>query len=44
MIESRLGTVIQGQMDTYDPGVFFTKAFSERHTAQIRGAFSGITR
>ncbi|XP_022089822.1 E3 UFM1-protein ligase 1-like isoform X2 [Acanthaster planci] len=44
MIEARLGTVIQGQMDIYDPGVIFTKAFIERHTAQIRGAFSAVTR
>ncbi|XP_038048122.1 E3 UFM1-protein ligase 1-like isoform X2 [Patiria miniata] len=44
MIEARLGTIVQGQMDVYDQGVFFTQAFIDRHTAQIRGAFSAITK
>ncbi|XP_070550481.1 E3 UFM1-protein ligase 1-like [Ptychodera flava] len=44
VIEDRLGTIIQGQMDQYDRGVIFTEAFVARHTAQIRGVFSAITR
>ncbi|XP_033636032.1 E3 UFM1-protein ligase 1-like isoform X2 [Asterias rubens] len=44
MVETRLGTIIQGQMESFDQGVIFTKAFVERHTAQIRGVFSAITK
>ncbi|XP_061626558.1 E3 UFM1-protein ligase 1 [Phyllopteryx taeniolatus] len=40
----RLGKVIQGELDQYSRGVLFTPAFVARHTANIRGLFSAITR
>lgn len=40
----RLGKLIQGEMDQYNRGVIFTKAFVARHKARIRGLFSAITR
>uniref|UniRef100_A0AAY4BEJ7 E3 UFM1-protein ligase 1 n=1 Tax=Denticeps clupeoides TaxID=299321 RepID=A0AAY4BEJ7_9TELE len=43
-LSSRLGKVIQGQMDQYDRGVIFTEAFLSRHKARIRGLFSAVTR
>ncbi|KAH3737385.1 hypothetical protein DPMN_043977 [Dreissena polymorpha] len=41
---SRLGTIVKGQVDSYDKNVIFTDAFIARMRAQIRGAFSAITR
>ncbi|XP_072018738.1 E3 UFM1-protein ligase 1-like [Amphiura filiformis] len=43
-LESRLGTIIDGEMDQFDRGLIFTKAFVDRHTAKIRGVFSAITK
>uniref|UniRef100_A0A3Q2NZN6 E3 UFM1-protein ligase 1 n=1 Tax=Fundulus heteroclitus TaxID=8078 RepID=A0A3Q2NZN6_FUNHE len=40
----RLGKLIQGEMDQYNRGVIFTRAFVARHKARIRGLFSAITR
>ncbi|XP_014833745.1 PREDICTED: E3 UFM1-protein ligase 1 [Poecilia mexicana] len=40
----RLGKLIEGEMDQYNRGVIFTRAFVARHKARIRGLFSGITR
>ncbi|XP_054900371.1 E3 UFM1-protein ligase 1 isoform X2 [Poeciliopsis prolifica] len=40
----RLGKLIKGEMDQYNRGVIFTRAFVARHKARIRGLFSGITR
>ncbi|XP_057209113.1 E3 UFM1-protein ligase 1 isoform X2 [Triplophysa rosa] len=40
----RLGRIIQGQIDQYNRGVIFTKAFLSRHQARICGLFSAITR
>lgn len=41
---SRLGTIIKGQVDSYDKDVIFTDAFIARMRAQIRGAFSAVTK
>ncbi|XP_076872820.1 E3 UFM1-protein ligase 1 isoform X2 [Brachyhypopomus gauderio] len=41
---SRLGRVIQGQVDQFNKGIIFTQAFVSRHKARIRGLFSAITR
>uniref|UniRef100_A0A8C1CRG0 E3 UFM1-protein ligase 1 n=1 Tax=Cyprinus carpio carpio TaxID=630221 RepID=A0A8C1CRG0_CYPCA len=43
-LNSRLGRVIQGQIDQYNRGVIFTQAFLSRHKACICGLFSAITR
>ncbi|KAK9956318.1 hypothetical protein ABG768_014060 [Culter alburnus] len=43
-LNSRLGRVIQGQIDQYNRGVIFTQAFIARHKACICGLFSAITR
>lgn len=43
-LNSRLGRVIQGQIDPYNRGVIFTQAFLSRHKACICGLFSAITR
>lgn len=43
-LNSRLGSVIQGQIDQYNRGVIFTQAFLSRHKACICGLFSAITR
>ncbi|MEQ2168859.1 E3 UFM1-protein ligase 1, partial [Goodea atripinnis] len=40
----RLGKLIQGEMDQYNRGVIFTRAFVARHKARIRGLFSAVTR
>ncbi|XP_071819369.1 E3 UFM1-protein ligase 1-like isoform X2 [Apostichopus japonicus] len=43
-IESRIGRLINGEIDPYDRDVIFTQAFVERNTAKVRGVFSAITR
>eukprot|EP00040_Diaphanoeca_grandis_P030010 m.176742 g.176742 ORF g.176742 m.176742 type:complete len:750 (+) comp31855_c1_seq4:74-2323(+) len=43
-LESRMGTIIQGQLDHFDRGSIFTDAFVARQTATILGVFSAITR
>ncbi|KAL5009741.1 hypothetical protein ScPMuIL_012046 [Solemya velum] len=43
-VHERLGSVIKGQVDSYDNDVIFTEAFVARTRARIRGAFSAITR
>ncbi|KAA0708866.1 E3 UFM1-protein ligase 1 [Triplophysa tibetana] len=43
-LNKRLGRIIQGQIDQYNRGVIFTKAFLSRHQARICGLFSAITR
>ncbi|XP_053396896.1 E3 UFM1-protein ligase 1-like isoform X2 [Mercenaria mercenaria] len=43
-LHSRFGTIIKGQIDSYDRDVIFTDAFIQRMRAQIRGAFSAVTR
>ena len=40
-IKKRIGTVIQGRMDS---GMLYTNSYIERQEACIRGAFSGLTR
>lgn len=40
---SRLGTIIQGQQDKYDPHVFFTEGFLARNKARVRGLLTAIT-
>lgn len=44
IVVRRLGTVIQGQLDSNDSSVLFTEAFVARHRAHVRGVLSGITR
>ncbi|XP_060085103.1 E3 UFM1-protein ligase 1-like [Ylistrum balloti] len=43
-IHERMGRIIKGKVDTYDPDVIFTDAFITRMKSRIRGAFSAITR
>ncbi|XP_073672653.1 E3 UFM1-protein ligase 1 [Garra rufa] len=43
-LNSRLGRVIDGQIDQYNRGLIFTQAFLSRHKACICGLFSAITR
>ena len=43
-IHARVGSIIHGKVDSYDKDVIFTDAFVTRMRAQIRGAFSAITR
>ncbi|WAR06782.1 UFL1-like protein [Mya arenaria] len=43
-LHSRLGTIVKGQVDSYDKDVIFTDAFIARMRSQIRGAFSAVTR
>lgn len=43
-IHARVGSIINGKVDSYDRDVIFTDAFITRMKAQIRGAFSAITR
>nr|CAG4646077.1 EOG090X0267 [Macrothrix elegans] len=43
VVNSRLGTIIQGQQDQQDPHVFFTEGYLARNKARIRGALSAIT-
>ncbi|XP_033112791.1 E3 UFM1-protein ligase 1-like [Anneissia japonica] len=44
LVESELGRRINGQMDAYDRGVVFTSAFVAKHSSQICGVFSAVTR
>ncbi|XP_041352630.1 E3 UFM1-protein ligase 1-like [Gigantopelta aegis] len=44
VINNRLGTVIKGQIDSFDRDVVFTEAFVARMRAVIRGSFSAVTR
>ncbi|XP_071954728.1 E3 UFM1-protein ligase 1-like [Antedon mediterranea] len=44
LVERELGRRIDGQMDAYDRGVVFTAAFVARHSAQICGVFSAVTK
>ncbi|KAK3097920.1 hypothetical protein FSP39_014469 [Pinctada imbricata] len=43
-IHARVGRIVRGQVDSYDKNVIFTDSFLKRMKAQIRGAFSAITR
>lgn len=43
-LNTRLGKMIQGQIDQYNRGVIFTEGFLSRHKARICGLFSAITR
>jgi hypothetical protein len=43
-LHERVGQIILGHVDTYDRDVIFTDSFITRMKAQIRGAFSAITR
>jgi len=40
----RLGSIIHGQVDSFDQNVFYTRAFLSRHRARITGATRGVTR
>ena len=40
----RLGSTIHGQIDSFDPNVFYTRAFLSRHRARVTGATRGVTR
>ncbi|KAJ8315850.1 hypothetical protein KUTeg_008000 [Tegillarca granosa] len=42
-IHERVGTIIKGQVDSYDRDVIFTDSFISRMKAQIKGAFSAVT-
>ena len=44
LVETRLGTLIHGQLDQLERGVLFTDAFVARQMAYIRGVFSAITK
>ena len=44
VVETRLGTLIHGQLDQLERGVLFTDAFVARQMACIRGVFSAITK
>ncbi|KAK3742853.1 hypothetical protein QZH41_015373, partial [Actinostola sp. cb2023] len=44
VVESRLGSIIHGQLDQMDRNVLFTHAFVARQTARIRGVLTAITR
>ena len=43
-VKERLGTVIKGRIDNFDPDTIFTQAFVDKYKARIRGTFSGVTR
>ncbi|GIY39049.1 e3 UFM1-protein ligase 1 [Caerostris darwini] len=43
-LHERLGTIIQGQVDSNDSRTFFTDSYVAQHTAKIRGALSALTR
>ncbi|KAL3882423.1 hypothetical protein ACJMK2_028766 [Sinanodonta woodiana] len=43
-IHSRVGSIIIGQVDSYDKNVIFTGAYVTRMRAKIRGGFRAITR
>lgn len=40
----RLGSIIHGQVDSFDQNVFYTRAFLSRHRARVTGATRGVTR
>ncbi|GBL86155.1 E3 UFM1-protein ligase 1 [Araneus ventricosus] len=44
VLHERLGTIIQGQVDSNDSRTFFTDSYVAQHTARIRGALSALTR
>jgi hypothetical protein len=44
LIEERLGSVIDGQIDDTDRNIIFTEQFVNLHKAKIRGAFTAVTR
>ncbi|XP_076372553.1 UFM1 specific ligase 1 isoform X1 [Tachypleus tridentatus] len=43
-VNLRLGTIIHGQADQYDPRTIFTEAYIAQHKYHIRGVLSAITR
>jgi len=43
-LTSRLGSIIQGQIDQQNRDVIYTDAFLQRETARIRGILSAVTR
>ncbi|XP_076035805.1 UFM1 specific ligase 1 [Oratosquilla oratoria] len=43
-VVDRLGTIIHGQQDDYDPRTIFTNAYVARHRARVRGVLSAVTR
>ena len=43
-LDKRMGSIIHGQKDESDKNVIFTQAFVNRHKAQVKGAFSALTR
>ncbi|GFQ71865.1 hypothetical protein TNCT_696221 [Trichonephila clavata] len=44
VLHERLGTIIQGKVDSSDSRTFFTDSYVAQHTARIRGALSALTR
>ncbi|GFY01665.1 hypothetical protein TNCV_2608481 [Trichonephila clavipes] len=44
VLHERLGTIIQGKVDSSDSRSFFTDSYVAQHTARIRGALSALTR
>ncbi|XP_071112658.1 E3 UFM1-protein ligase 1-like [Haliotis cracherodii] len=44
VIRERLGSIIKGQLDSYDRDVIFTHAFVTRMKARIRGSLSAVTK
>ena len=40
----RLGSIIHGQIDSFDQNVIYTRAFLSRHRARVTGATRGVTR
>ncbi|XP_055950269.1 E3 UFM1-protein ligase 1-like [Argiope bruennichi] len=44
VLHERLGTIIQGQVDSSDSRTLFTDSYVAQHTAKIRGALSALTR
>ncbi|GFT87278.1 hypothetical protein NPIL_289781 [Nephila pilipes] len=43
-LHARLGTIIQGQVDSSDSRTFFTDSYVAQNTAKIKGALSALTR
>ncbi|XP_046571677.1 LOW QUALITY PROTEIN: E3 UFM1-protein ligase 1-like [Haliotis rubra] len=44
VVRARLGSIIKGQLDSYDRDVIFTHAFVTRMKARIRGSLSAVTK
>lgn len=44
VVSERLGTLIQGQADQFDPRTIFTDSYVAQHKAVIRGVMSALTR